>query len=196
MTGFDFGGIFSSAISTDIGIGGTLFILILIGITSLAITTYTKHLKLTLLPVALGYAGIGLQVHAIILIALAILWVTTIVSAHEIGSMVGTIFEGVKTITIERKEKRKTRMRNAYNNEGIQLLGLRQTVPKKSKAEQWIKNADTEASIEFKKEFAKQIEGNSKQGMESGPAAALAWEEAKRKENMYLTHGIKPRRKQ
>lgn len=73
----------SNVITEVLGLLGPL---ILVAVSSFAITRNTRHLRLIAFPLALGYARIGLPINYIIIIALGIIWAVTLVGSYIIGS--------------------------------------------------------------------------------------------------------------
>lgn len=187
---FDFG-IFSNIINgLDLGIGGTLVPLILTTIILFAITTNTRHIKLAAFPLAIGLNSVGLNMHYIILTALGILWAVTLVGTHEIGTILTSIPSMIKERVVV---YRKTKTASEYRQHGLQSMGIRPTVQKFSKANQLLKNTQTQSERVFKQDFANALNryGNDTSGQ------VASWEEAKHIQNMYREHGIniRPKRK-
>ena len=84
MSGFDFG-LTNISPTINIGWGGALLGIIIIAVTAIAITRNTKHLRMILFPLTLGYSIIGLNlgqqggiIYAILITVFALVWGLTI----------------------------------------------------------------------------------------------------------------------
>lgn len=84
--------------SFDFGASGYLMPIIIVALCAIAITRNTRHLRIILFPLAVGFARIGLEIHWTIVVLTATTWITTIVGSHLVGSVLQSTGEVVEKI--------------------------------------------------------------------------------------------------